>query len=30
MPQPGSESIWLWLGTLGMFLGMLYFIARGW
>jgi len=29
MPQPGSESIWLWLGTAGMFLGMLYFIARG-
>ena len=30
MAQPGSESIWLWLGTLGMFLGMLYFIGRGW
>ncbi len=30
MPQPGSEQIWLWLGTAGMFLGMLYFIARGW
>ncbi|MFB6093026.1 MAG: bacteriorhodopsin [Haloquadratum sp.] len=30
MPQPGSEQIWLWIGTLGMFLGMLYFIARGW
>ena len=30
MPQPGSESIWLWLGTAGMFIGMLYFIARGW
>ncbi|UIO99201.1 bacteriorhodopsin [Halobaculum sp. CBA1158] len=30
MPQPGSEGIWLWIGTLGMFLGMLYFIARGW
>jgi bacteriorhodopsin len=30
MPQPGSESIWLWIGTLGMFAGMLYFIARGW
>jgi len=30
MPQPGSEGIWLWLGTAGMFLGMLYFIARGW
>ncbi|TKX79255.1 rhodopsin [Halorubrum sp. SD626R] len=30
MAQPGSEGIWLWIGTLGMFLGMLYFIARGW
>ncbi|MFB6223701.1 MAG: bacteriorhodopsin [Haloarcula sp.] len=30
MPAPGSEGIWLWLGTAGMFLGMLYFIARGW
>lgn len=30
MAQPGSESIWLWLGTVGMLLGMLYFIARGW
>ncbi|MFB6123415.1 MAG: bacteriorhodopsin [Haloferacaceae archaeon] len=30
MPQPQSEQIWLWLGTLGMFLGMLYFVARGW
>ncbi len=30
MPNPGSESIWLWLGTVGMFVGMLYFIARGW
>ena len=28
--QPGTEGIWLWIGTLGMFLGMLYFIARGW
>ncbi len=27
---PGSEAVWLWLGTAGMFLGMLYFIARGW
>lgn len=27
---PGSEGLWLWLGTAGMFLGMLYFIARGW
>ena len=30
MPQPGGESIWLWIGTAGMFLGMLYFVARGW
>ncbi|QPV61215.1 bacteriorhodopsin [Halosimplex litoreum] len=30
MPSPGSEQIWLWIGTVGMFLGMLYFIARGW
>ena len=30
MPQPGSEATWLWIGTAGMFLGMLYFIARGW
>jgi bacteriorhodopsin len=29
MAQPGSEAIWLWIGTAGMFLGMLYFIARG-
>jgi bacteriorhodopsin len=27
---PGSESIWLWIGTIGMTLGMLAFIARGW
>lgn len=27
---PGTEGVWLWIGTLGMFLGMLYFIARGW
>ena len=27
---PGSESIWLWIGTIGMALGMLAFIARGW
>jgi bacteriorhodopsin len=26
----GGESIWLWLGTLGMFLGMLAFIGMGW
>jgi len=30
MAQPGGEAIWLWIGTAGMFLGMLYFIARGW
>ena len=30
MATPGSESLWLWLGTLGMALGTLYFIARGW
>ncbi|MEF8883910.1 MAG: bacteriorhodopsin [Haloarculaceae archaeon] len=30
MPQPGSEGIWLWIGTAGMFLGMLYFVATGW
>jgi bacteriorhodopsin len=28
--QVGSESLWLWLGTLGMFLGMLAFIGMGW
>jgi len=30
MPEPGTEGIWLWLGTVGMFVGMLYFIGRGW
>ncbi len=30
MSQPGPESLWLWLGTAGMFLGTMYFIARGW
>lgn len=30
MAAPGSESVWLWIGTIGMFLGMVYFIARGW
>jgi bacteriorhodopsin len=30
MPQPGSEQIWLWVGTAGMLLGMLYFIVTGW
>jgi len=28
--SPGDESIWLWIGTAGMLLGMMYFIARGW
>lgn len=27
---PGGEGIFLWAGTAGMFIGMLYFIARGW
>jgi len=30
MPTPGDEGLWLWIGTAGMLLGMLYFIARGW
>jgi len=30
MPAPGTEQIWLWVGTAGMLLGMVYFIARGW
>ena len=30
MAQPGSEQIWLWIGTIGMLLGTLYFVARGW
>jgi len=30
MAQPGSEQIWLWIGTIGMALGLLYFLARGW
>ncbi|PCR92509.1 bacteriorhodopsin [Natrinema ejinorense] len=30
MAPPGAESIWLWIGTLGMTLGMVYFIASGW
>jgi bacteriorhodopsin len=30
MPQPGSESLFLWLGTAGMLAGMVYFIVRGW
>lgn len=27
---PGDEALFLWVGTAGMFLGMLYFIAKGW
>ncbi|TQQ81338.1 rhodopsin [Halonotius terrestris] len=27
---PGSEQIWLWIGTIGMALGLLYFLGRGW
>jgi len=27
---PGDEAMFLWVGTAGMFLGMLYFVARGW
>ncbi|WP_458188026.1 bacteriorhodopsin [Haladaptatus sp. NG-WS-4] len=30
MSQPGQEAIWLWIGTIGMALGTIYFIARGW
>jgi bacteriorhodopsin len=30
MATPGNEVTWLWLGTAGMLLGMMYFIARGW
>ena len=30
MAQPGSEQLWLWIGTIGMLLGTLYFVARGW
>ncbi|MFC6941855.1 bacteriorhodopsin [Salinirubellus sp. GCM10025818] len=30
MAQPGPESIWLWIGTIGMTLGTLAFVARGW
>ncbi|MFQ3294978.1 MAG: bacteriorhodopsin [Natrialbaceae archaeon] len=29
MPTPGTESIWLWIGTIGMTIGTLYFIGRG-
>jgi bacteriorhodopsin len=27
---PGDEALFLWIGTAGMFLGMVYFIAKGW
>jgi bacteriorhodopsin len=30
MAEPGSEAIWLWIGTTGMFLATVYFVARGW
>ena len=30
MPTPGAEQIPLWLGTVGMLVGTLYFGARGW
>ncbi|MFB6152379.1 MAG: bacteriorhodopsin [Haloarculaceae archaeon] len=30
MPAPESGSTWLWIGTAGMLLGMLYFLVRGW
>ena len=30
MASPGSEQIWLWIGTIGMALGLLYFLGRGW
>jgi len=30
MAQPGTEGVFLWIGTAGMLLGMLYFIAKGW
>jgi bacteriorhodopsin len=29
-PSPGLESIALWIGTIGMTLGTLYFIGQGW
>ena len=30
MAQPGPEAIWLWIGTIGMTLGTVAFVARGW
>ena len=29
MATPGAESLWLWIGTIGMTVGTLYFIGRG-
>ena len=29
MATPGAESLWLWIGTIGMTIGTLYFIGRG-
>ncbi|HMB50487.1 bacteriorhodopsin [Natronoarchaeum rubrum] len=29
MAQPEAEAIWLWIGTAGMFLATVYFVARG-
>ena len=29
-PSPGLESLALWIGTIGMTLGTLYFLAQGW
>lgn len=29
MATPGAESVWLWIGTLGMTVGTLYFVGRG-
>ena len=29
MATPGAESIWLWIGTIGMTIGTLYFVGRG-
>jgi bacteriorhodopsin len=30
MATPGQEAIWLWIGTIGMTLGTIYFVAKGW
>jgi len=29
MATPGAESLWLWIGTIGMTIGTLYFVGRG-